>query len=104
MADETNGMRASGTVLLTHAVGLHARPSLKLSKLAKTFQSQINIGLSEAGPWINAKSINRVMAAKVPQNTLLYFEAEGEDAPAAVNALRALVEQDFEDDEPDQRG
>ena len=100
MAEKINGTRATGTVMLTHAVGLHARPSLKLSKLAKTFRSQINFGLSEDGPWIDAKSINRVMAAKVPQNTLLYFEAEGEDAPAAVSALRTLVQQDFEDDEP----
>ena len=28
----------SGVVLLTHEVGLHARPSVKLTKLAKTFR------------------------------------------------------------------
>ena len=35
--------QASGAVLLTHPVGLHARPSVKLTKLAKTFRSTIEI-------------------------------------------------------------
>ena len=60
-------LRVSGSVLLTHAVGLHARPSVKLTKLAKTFRSAIELGPGPDGPWIDAKSIVKVMAAKVPQ-------------------------------------
>ena len=99
MTDNKNG-QAVASVLLTHPVGLHARPSLKLSKLAKRFAADINVGLSADGPWINAKSVNRVMAAKVPQDSRLFFTASGADADAAVAALTALVEQDFPDDEP----
>ena len=96
--------RASGSILLTHAVGLHARPSVKLTKLAKTFQSTIRLGTGPEGPWIDAKSIVKVMAAKVPQGSQLHFEAEGEDALAAVAALVGLVERDFDEAEADAAG
>ena len=88
--------RKTGSVLLTHDVGLHARPSVKLTKLAKTFNADVKLAAAEQGPWIDAKSIAKVMAAKVPCNATLFFEAEGADADDAVTALVALVEKDFE--------
>jgi phosphocarrier protein len=98
--DEVNGKAAphvSGAVLLTHAVGLHARPSVKLTKLAKTFSASIRLGSGPDGPWIDAKSIVKVMAAKVPQGSHLHFRAEGSDAAAAVAALIGLVKRDFDE-------
>lgn len=89
--------KASGSVLMTHDVGLHARPSVKLTKLAKTFASRVELGVADAGPWIDAKSIVKVMAAKAAKDTVLWFRAEGSDAEKAVSALIALVERDFED-------
>ncbi len=88
---------ASGKVLLTHAVGLHARPSVKLTKLAKTFHSSIRLAAAAEGPWIDAKSIVKVMAAKVPQGVHLHFRAAGDDAATAVAALIGLVERDFDE-------
>lgn len=88
---------ASGSVLLTHEVGLHARPSVKLTKLAKTFQSTIELGLDGGEIWIDAKSIVKVMAAKAPQGSTLYFRASGPDADKAVAALVALVDRDFDE-------
>jgi phosphocarrier protein HPr len=88
--------RASGYVLMTNAVGLHARPSVKLTKLAKTFGSRVELAFAEDGPWIDAKSIVKVMAAKAARDTLLQFRAEGADADLAVNALIALVKRDFD--------
>jgi len=90
----------TGSVVLTHDVGLHARPSVKLTKLAKTFGARIMLGLSADGPWIDAKSINKVMGAKIAKDTVLFFEVEGDDAPAALDALTELVERDFEDEKP----
>jgi phosphocarrier protein len=87
--------RAEASVLLTHAVGLHARPAVKLTRLAKTFAASIELTSGAAGPWIDAKSIVRVMAAKVPQNAVLHFRAQGDDAEAALDALCALVRNDF---------
>jgi phosphocarrier protein len=100
MSGMTNS-HASGMVLLTHPVGLHARPSVKLTKLAKTFRSTIEIGTTPEGPWIDAKSIVKVMGAKVPQGSQLHVRALGADAGDAVAALIGLVEGDFGEAEAD---
>jgi phosphocarrier protein len=87
---------ATGSVLIEHEVGLHARPSVKLTKLAKTFRSRIEFAASIEGPWVDAKSIVKVMGSKTPKGAMLHFRAHGEDAAAAVQALIDLVERDFE--------
>jgi phosphocarrier protein HPr len=88
---------ATGAILIEHEVGLHARPSVKLTKLAKKFVSKIELGLSENGPWIDAKSIVKVMAFKAAKGATLHFRAEGGDANAAVAALVDLVRRDFDE-------
>ena len=92
---------AAGSVLMKHPVGLHARPSVKLTKLAKSFGCRIEIAQQAAGPWIDAKSIVKVMAMKAPRDTTLHFRAEGEGAADAVTALRALVARNFDEDHAD---
>lgn len=87
----------TGNIVITHAVGLHARPSVKLTKLAKGFPEKIEIAAQETGPWIDAKSIVKVMAMKVPQNATLYIRASGENAAHACKALIQLVLNDFQD-------
>ncbi len=94
-----SGRNATGSVLLTHDVGLHARPSVKLTKLAKTFAARVDLALGPDGPWFDAKSIVKVMAAKAPKGTVLHLRARGEAAGAAVAALAALVERDFDESE-----
>jgi phosphocarrier protein HPr len=90
-------LRTTSPVVLNHIGGLHARPSIKVTQLAKTFRSDIRIGLSAQGPWTNAKSVSRVLALKAPIYATLYFAAEGEDAEQAVTALVSLVRSDFAD-------
>ena len=89
---------AAAEVCLRHEAGLHARPAVKLTKLAKRFASRVSMSTSADGPWIDAKSIVKVMAAKAPRGSILHFRADGPDAGAAVGALVALVERDFPDD------
>lgn len=93
----TTGNAATGSVLIAHEVGLHARPSVKLTKLAKSFASKIELGLSETGPWIDAKSIVKVMAFKAAKGSTLHFRADGGDAAAAIAALVDLVRRDFDE-------
>ncbi len=93
-------MEAHASAWLFHPNGMHARPAIKLTKLAKRFVSNIAVGVSEDGPWTDAKSIAKVMAMKTPSLVTLYFRAEGSDAHVAVDALCALVAADFSDDEP----
>jgi phosphocarrier protein len=90
--------RSRSRAVLTHAGGLHARPAIKLTQVAKRFESAVWIALAEHGPWIDAKSIARVMATKTPYMATLYFVAEGTDAAEATSALAKLVESDFADD------
>jgi phosphocarrier protein len=93
--------RARSCAVLTHEGGLHARPAIKLTQLAKRFESAVWIALAEHGPWTNAKSIARVMAMKTPHMATLYFVAEGDDADDATSALARLVESDFADGDED---
>lgn len=85
------------SVLLTNAVGLHARPSVKLTQLAKTFDGSVEIAVSPDGPWVDAKSPVKVMRIRVPQGALLFIRA---DAQEAADALVALVRNQFDAAEP----
>jgi len=87
--------KSQGSAMLTNAVGLHARPSVKLTQLAKSFAAQIDIALAEIGPWVDAKSPVKVMRVKAPKGTTLYVRAEGPDAEAATKALVSLVHDRF---------
>jgi phosphocarrier protein HPr len=86
-----------GSVVMRHAVGLHARPAVRITKLAKGFACSIDLGLSAEGPWIDAKSVTKVMATRAPKDATIFFRARGADADAAVKALVTLVEVDFAD-------
>lgn len=88
----------TGSVVIEHDVGLHARPSVKLTKLAKRFAAEIEVAGDASGPWTDAKSIVKVMAMKAKQNSTLQVRARGADAAAAVAALVDLVARDFEED------
>ncbi|AZO40989.1 HPr family phosphocarrier protein [Mesorhizobium sp. M7D.F.Ca.US.005.01.1.1] len=88
---------AEATVVITHDVGLHARPSVKFTKLAKTFAAEVEIALAANGPWFDAKSIVKVMAAKAPKGTVLHIRASGDGANDAVDALVELVRRDFDE-------
>ena len=94
----------TGSVLLTNAVGLHARPSVKLTQLAKSFSSVISVATEATGPWIDAKSPVKIMRVKAPKGTTLYFEASGDDAPEAIKALIDLVERRFDEADGDDHG
>jgi phosphocarrier protein HPr len=88
---------AEATIEITHEVGLHARPSVKFTKLAKSFPATVEMALAAGGPWIDAKSIVKVMAAKAPKGTTLHLRAAGEGAGDAVAALVDLVRRDFDE-------
>lgn len=92
---------AQAEVTITHAVGLHARPSVKFTRLAKSFAARIELATTQDGPWVDAKSIVKVMAAKAPKGTRLQLRAEGDDADAAIAALVGLVERDFDEGHAD---
>ncbi len=86
-----------GKAVIQDPTGLHARPAVKLTKLAKSFESTIEIRADGGEDWTNAKSPNAVMKLKAAHGLPLHIRAAGEDARAAVDALVALVHRDFHD-------
>jgi len=96
-ANATSAAALTATIVLEHEAGLHARPSVKLTKLAKRFAARIELATTTLGPWIDAKSIVKVMAAKAPKGTELHFRATGADADAALAAILGLIERDFDE-------
>jgi len=94
-----NDATSTASVPLTNPIGLHARPSVKLTKLAKTFAADIEVAPTADGPWVDAKSIVKVMAVKAAKGAVLHFRAKGQDADAALAALRELVALGFHEGE-----
>ena len=85
----------TASAVLVNPVGLHARPSVKLTQLAKGFAAKIEIALASEGPWTDAKSPVKVMRVKAPQGATLHFRITGPDGEAALAAMLALVHDGF---------
>jgi phosphocarrier protein HPr len=90
--------KARSNALLTNAVGLHARPSVKLIRLAKSFVSEVELALAPEGPWTDAKSPVQVMRVKAGKGSMLHVRAQGADAHEAVAAVIELVERKFDEE------
>ncbi len=76
-------------IAVQHKVGLHARPASLFVQTAKRYKSNINVLYD--GRTANAKSILSVLTLGAGQGAELAIEAEGEDADAALEALRSLI-------------
>jgi len=87
----------TGSVLLTNAVGLHARPSVKLTQLAKSFSGVVEFALTPHGPWIDAKSPVKVMRVKAAKGETLHVRTDGADEDAALAAVLDLVRRQFDE-------
>jgi phosphocarrier protein len=81
------------TARINNKLGLHARASAKLSKLAGGFRS--DVWLSRNGRRVNAKSIMGVMMLAAGLGSEIEIETEGEDEDAAMTAVRALIDDKF---------
>ncbi|MCH7345974.1 HPr family phosphocarrier protein [Pelomonas sp. CA6] len=81
------------TLTISNKLGLHARASAKLTKLAGGFRSEVF--LSRNGRRVNAKSIMGVMMLAAGMGSLVELEVEGEDEQAASDAITALVNDKF---------
>ena len=77
------------TVTISNRLGLHARASAKLTKLAGGFKSEVF--MSRNGRRVNAKSIMGVMMLAAAKGASVLLETEGDDEGEAMEALAALV-------------
>jgi phosphocarrier protein HPr len=81
------------TLTISNKLGLHARASAKLTKLASGFKSEIH--LTRNARRVNAKSIMGVMMLAAGIGSQVEVEAEGPDEQAAVDAIAVLVHDKF---------
>lgn len=70
--------------------GLHARPATRFVRLAKSFESDVQI--AKAGKSVSAKSSVKLMLLAVKESDEVTIRAEGADAIEAVEALIAYLD------------
>ena len=78
---------------VTNQLGLHARASGALVRLASTFQSEITV--AKDGTRVNAKSIMGLLLLAAANGSLIEITAEGDDEQEAVTAIEALIRRKF---------
>lgn len=81
------------TATISNKLGLHARASAKLTKLAGSFPCEIWISRGERR--VNAKSIMGVMMLAAGIGTTVELDIEGEREQEAMDALLALINDKF---------
>ncbi|MBD3813285.1 MAG: HPr family phosphocarrier protein [Betaproteobacteria bacterium] len=80
-------------VEIVNKLGLHARPSARLTQLASSFNS--NVFMSRNGRRVNAKSIMGVMMLAAAKGSTVTLETEGDDEVEAIDALAGLISSGF---------
>ena len=78
---------------ISNKLGLHARASAKLTKLAGSYPCEV--WLSRGERRVNAKSIMGVMMLAAGIGTEIEIETEGEDEAQAMAAIVALIDDKF---------
>jgi len=81
------------TATITNKLGLHARASAKLTKLAGGYACEVWLVKGERR--VNAKSIMGVMMLAAGIGSLVEIETLGEGEREAIDALLALIADNF---------
>jgi phosphocarrier protein HPr len=81
------------TITISNKLGLHARASAKLTKLAGSFPCEVWMARGERR--VNAKSIMGVMMLAAGIGTAVMVETSGEREQEATDALLALINDKF---------
>ena len=84
-------------VEIVNKLGLHARASAKLTKLASQFQCEV--WATRNNRRVNAKSIMGVMTLAANKGSRIQIETTGDDEIEAMAALVTLVEDYFGESE-----
>jgi phosphocarrier protein HPr len=89
-------VKSSTQATVVNRLGLHARPAMTFVDLAMTFQSTITVCKDETE--VDGKSIMQMMMLAAGQGSTLTINADGEDAGAACEKLKALVDGGFDEE------
>ncbi len=92
-------MKSTLKIAVSHPAGLHARPASLFVQTANKFSSDIQVqNLTDNSNLANAKSILSILTLGVCQNHEIEIVADGEDAEQALEALQALIKDNFGED------
>jgi phosphocarrier protein len=80
-------------VTINNSVGLHARPATFFVQKANCFKSSIWVEKDDCR--VNAKSLLGVLSLGISKDTEITIIADGADEGAAVEGLKALVENEL---------
>ena len=81
------------SISISNKLGLHARASAKLTKLAGSFDSDVFMSRNDRR--VNAKSIMGVMMLAAGIGSIVELEVDGADEEAAMAAITALINDKF---------
>ena len=84
---------AQAEAQIINKLGLHARASAKLTKVASGHACEV--WLSRNGRRVNAKSIMGVMMLAAGKGSTIRIETTGEDEEAALQAILSLIAERF---------
>ncbi len=79
--------------VITNVLGLHARASATLVRLASRFSSEVTI--SKGGEDVNGKSILGMMTLAAAKGSTVTITCTGDDQSAAIEAIGELIENKF---------
>lgn len=83
-------------VYIQNKLGLHARPAALLVQEATRFKSKIELEVDDTR--VNGKSIMGVMMLAAAHGSKVTISAEGDDAEAAVEKVKALIDSRFDEE------
>jgi phosphotransferase system HPr (HPr) family protein len=81
---------------IVNKLGLHARAAAKLSHLANSFSSEIEIVYNNTR--VNAKSLLGILTLAASVGNNISIIAEGNDEDAAVKAIKELIDRKFDEE------
>lgn len=84
-----------GELKVVNRLGLHARAAAKLTRLAGTYKSRIELHRADRNVEANAKSILSVLALGAAIGTELTLRADGADEVEAFEAVAELFKTGF---------
>ncbi len=80
-------------IKIINKLGLHARAAAKLASTASHFACTIRTG--KDGKLVDCKSVMSLMLLAASQGTTLQFQFDGRDERKAHDAVQALIEDKF---------
>jgi phosphocarrier protein len=84
---------SSAELTILNRLGLHARAAAKLAQAASEYEAEIR--LVRNGEAADARSVLSLISLGCPYSTTVRLEAEGADAPRAIQALSDIIENRF---------